>query len=74
MNEQLPPKTLRPFLNKRVIVKTRYGVELSGKLIHVDWSPRGHGVLGNLILQWNGRLAIIRGDSVRFIALNGEGN
>ena len=70
MEKQLPPINLRPFLGKHVTIKTYENDKLRGELITVDRS--GHGTIGNIILQWNGGLTIIRGDAVRFIALNGE--
>ena len=70
MDEQLPPKTLRLFLGKQVIIKTYEGGKLRGELVNVDRS--GHGAIGNLILRWDGGLSVVRGDAVRFIALDGE--
>lgn len=68
--EQKLPKTLRPFLNRHVKVETFDGAMLSGQLVHVDRSHRSRGSLGNVIIRHNGGLAIMRGDAVRFIAVN----
>jgi small nuclear ribonucleoprotein (snRNP)-like protein len=54
------------FLNKIVEVAIYDGSTVLGKLLGVDRSH--HGALGNLILQYNGGLNVIRGDSVQSIA------
>jgi len=66
MKKDLTSRLLRTLLGKPVFVKIYDGSELSGELTHVDRSE--HGTLGNFIVRHNGRLTIVRGDAVRFVA------
>jgi small nuclear ribonucleoprotein (snRNP)-like protein len=69
MQRNLKPINLRQFLNQRIIVRTRDGEDLSGELVNVGRSAHESGVMGNLILKSNNGHTIVRGNQVRFIAL-----
>lgn len=67
MQKGLRQINVNGFLGKNVEVAIYDGTKILGELVGIDCSR--HGFMGNLTLRYNGGLNVIRGDSVRSIAL-----